>query len=350
MSSIDPISSEKARNLLDTLIGANPRSSQSLLYELVRYMVSSQTLYRYRSLLVDLKTLLTPIREFEIEEARHGIEMLAADGDILVNRGAIHPSPLLAIRLDRQRFKFISTLPTRRLAAIFEGDWNREETTRICRATDPEDVARRIVENRGALISPEAWAGLEHEPASDENWLAALEQRLANQPHPPQPIHRDARLDWEWFPIGSQPLYWRRGEAPHGSRIWRALGQSRYWRYALTRNGPPAVEENIPLTRDEAHRTIFAIARIKGLSIPVSIEEFTDGFCLAIPPILPYAELRYLTTLARSRNYGPSVVRWIFGNENRRQIINILETRLGLKFPIPDGLREESRETRYDHA
>jgi hypothetical protein len=342
MTRIESMTPQEAYMFLFELTGADPMQGVAVA-ELVRNVVSSHSRCRYQRLLHEVINLIAPVREVTPEHARVVIDALEADGDILVSRGAVGVTPIRAVQLDEQTFKFMSSLPTRRLGGLFPGDWICHEATRLCRPAEPSRMRRLIAAHGGVLLSAAAWAGLNHEPPADEAWLAAIEQRLADHPNQPESHVFDHRLDWQWLDYGETALTWQKAEAAEGRRLWRGINFRGYWIYAMTRAGSPATQPWLPLTRNEMYRTIFALARVRaegaGHAIPTAISHQVDGTVIALPPLLPYAEYRYLTVLARSRQSRPATVRWKFSQARLPQVLEILEQRLGLRLSggIPPG-------------
>ena len=337
MTSIESITSFEAVQFLQDLTGADPLHGEAVA-ELARHVISSRKRSGFHRLFRDIATLMSPVREVTPEEMRVVIEALEADGDIIINHGIVWVTPIRAIQLDELIFKFMSSLPTKRLIDLFPGDWSCHESTRTCKSLQPWSMADQITANGGILLSAEGWAGLDREPAADALWLSTLEQQLIDHPNLPDSADLETgrhKREWEWLQADGSTLRWRRGEAPAGIRIWRALKFNGYMLYALTQSGSPAVQPWLRLRRDDAHRTIFALARTaksNGWKIPVSISDRPDGAVLTIPPILPYAEYRYLTVLAMSRASEQSSIRWQFSFTRLPRILEILDSRLGIQF------------------
>ncbi|MFZ4984349.1 MAG: hypothetical protein ACOYLF_02715 [Blastocatellia bacterium] len=338
MTRIETMSSQDATLLLYELTGADPARS-SAVAELIRHLVSSHSPWRYQSLLGEVATFMRPVREIHCDETRFVLDALETDGDIVVNGGAIHATPIRAIQLDVQSFRFMSSLPTKRLAGLFPGDWSCLESTRRYRPSDPWQVESMLREKGGVLLTPEGWAGLDYEPLADQTWLAGLEQCTETDAFPPESQVFSHRMEWQWLKYGGTALTWQRGSAPLGTRIWRGINLRGYWVYALTRSRSPIDQPWLKLSRNDAHRTIFALARLKGIPIPVTLERAGAGtdrdlMVLTLPPLLPYAEYRYLSVLASGRHSGPNAVRWRMAEARAWSIFEMLEHRLGVTPPI----------------
>lgn len=341
MSVIESSSPREAHRSLYELTGADPMRGVAVA-ELARHMLTIRSAWRYQRLMREIANLISPVREVSPEELRIIIDSLEADGDLTIEGGAVRATPIRAIRLDDWTFKFVSSLTTRRLASLFPGDWTCRESMRICHPIEPWNIAGRVAANGGRLFSAEDWAGLDDSPLADEEWLATVEERLTGYPHPPESEIYGHKMNWEWFsPDGPNTESrtesgterrpgWRRGKPPDGVRLWRGINIRQYWVYALTRAGSPVDQPWLQLRRDEAHRTIFALARTAGLTVPLSIRQEENLVELTIPPFLPDAEFRYLTVASRLRHSAPHAVRWKFSRSRAPHILEILERRLGL--------------------
>lgn len=337
MTSIESITPQDGYMLLYELTGADPTRS-SAVAELVRHLVSSHSPWRYQSLLGEVTRLIKPVREIDSEEIRLVIEALEADGDLVVNGGAIHATPIRAIRLDGQSLRFMSSLPTKRLADLFPGSWSCQESTRSCQPADSSRIEMMLRERNGALLTPEGWAGLDYEPQADEDWLAGVESRMLTDAFSPESEVFDHRMTWQWLKYGETSLRWEKAPAPQSARLWRGINLRGYWVYALTRSGSPIEMEWLKLARNDAYRAIFALARSRAIPVPVRLElggagSNPDTVVLTLPPVLPYAEYRYLTALANSRHSGPHGVRWWLNRARAIPVVEILEKRLCVKFP-----------------
>jgi hypothetical protein len=337
MTRIETMTSQDAYLLLYELTGADPARS-SAVAELIRHLVSSHSPWRYQSLLGEVTRLIKPVREIEPEEIRFIVDALEADGDLVINGGAIHATPIRAIQLDRQTFRFMSSLPTKRLASIFPGDWSCHESTRSCHPGDPQRMEVLVQDRDGVLLTPEGWAGVDYEPPASQNWLTVMEQRLLTDAFPPESQVFSHKMSWQWLRYGTTSLTWEKGPAPLSARLWRGINLRGYWVYALTQSGSPIESPWLKMARNDAYRAIFALARSKSIPIPVLLESGGGGtggemVVLTLPPVLPYAEYRYLTALASTRHSGPHGVRWRISVARVFQVVELLEKRLGVTFP-----------------
>lgn len=332
MTRIESVTAKDAYFLFFELTGADP-SRASAVAELIRHLVSGHSPWRYQSLLAEVTRLISPIREIDPEEIRYVVDALESDGDLVVNGGAIHATPIRAIQLDDRSFRFMSSLPTKRLATIFPGDWSCQESTRSCQPGDPAQLGTMLRERGGVLLSAEGWAGLDYEPSADQDWLAGIEQRLATDAFPPELQVFSHKMSWQWLKYGATALTWEKGLAPLNARLWRGINLRGYWVYALTQGGSPLEAPWLKLARNDAHRAIFALARSKAIPIPVRLEGDGESMTLTLPPFLPYAEYRYLTALANGRQSSSSGVRWRLPGARLWATVRILEERLGVAFP-----------------
>ena len=341
MTRVESMTSQDACLLLFELTGADPERS-SAVAELVRHLVSSHSPWRYQSLLGEVTRMVSPVRDIDPQEIRHIIEALESDGDLMINGGAIHATPIRAIQLDDRIFRFVSSLPTKRLASIFPGDWVCQESVRSCQPGDPAQLGRMIRERGGVLLSAEGWAGLEYEPTADQDWLAGIEQRLVTDAFPPESQVFSHKMSWQWLNYGATSLTWEKGPAPPNARLrarlWRGINLRGYWVYAFTGDGSPLEAPWLKLARNDAHRAIFAFARSKAIPIRVRLEPASgradgDWMVLTLPPFLPFAEYRYLTALASGRQSALHSVRWRLPGARVGSTIEMLEKRLGVTFP-----------------
>lgn len=336
MTRIESMTTDDAYMLLFELTGADP-SRATAVAELIRHLVSGHSPWRYQSLLAEVTRLISPIREIDPEEIRFVVDALEADGDLVINGGAIHATPIRAIQLDGQSFRFMSSLPTKRLATIIPGNWSCQESTRSCQPGDPAQLGTMLRVRGGVLLSAEGWAGLDYEPSADQDWLAHIEQRLETDAFPPELQVFSHKMSWQWFKYGTTALTWEKGPAPLNARLWRGINLRGYWVYALTQAGSPLEAPWLKLARNDAHRAIFALARSKAIPIPFRLEPVGavqgGSMLLTLPPFLPYAEYRYLTALANGRQSSSSGVRWRLPGSRLGATVRILEERLGVAFP-----------------
>jgi hypothetical protein len=337
MTRIESMTTDDAYMLLFDLTGANP-SRASAVAELIRHLVSGHSPWRYQSLLAEVTRLISPIREIDPEEIRYVVDALESDGDLVINGGAIHATPIRAIQLDSQSFRFMSSLPTKRLATLFPGDWSCQESMRSCQPGDPAQLGTLLRARGGVLLTAEGWAGLDYEPYADQDWLAHLEQRLETDAFPPESQVFSHKMSWQWLKYEGNALTWQKGPPPLNARIWRGINLRGYWVYALTASRSPIEMPWVKLARNDAHRAIFAFARSMAIPIPVKLEPMGtgegEGGLLTLPPFLPYAEYRYLTALANGRQSSSSGVRWRLPATRVGATVRMLEDRLGIAFPM----------------
>lgn len=337
MTRIESMTTDDAYMLLFELTGADP-SRATAVAELIRHLVSGHSPWRYQSLLAEVTRLISPIREIDPEEIRFVVDALDTDGDLVINGGAIHATPIRAIQLDGQSFRFMSSLPTKRLATLFPGDWSCQESMRSCQPGDPAQLGTLLRARGGVLLSAEGWAGLDYEPSADQDWLALIEQRLETDAFPPESQVFSHKMSWQWLKYGGNALTWQKGPAPLNARIWRGINLRGYWVYALTLSRSPIEMPWVKLARNDAHRAIFAFARSMAIPIPLRLErmgtDIGEGVLLTLPPFLPYAEYRYLNALASGRQLTPSGVHWRLPAARLKATIRMLEDRLGLTFPM----------------
>ncbi|NBO64542.1 MAG: hypothetical protein EBU88_06820 [Acidobacteria bacterium] len=337
MTRIESTTVQDASLSLYELTGADPERA-SAVAELVRYLVSSHSPWRYQTLLGEVSRLISPVREIHQDEIRFVLDALESDGDLVVNGGAVHATPIRAIKLDEQNFRFLSSLPTKRLAGLFPGDWICHESMRSCHPGDLGRFGSMLRDRGGVLLTPPEWAGLEFEPLADEPWLQALGERMENEAFPPESQIFSHKMDWQWLKYGEKSLTWEKGLATEGARLWRGINLRGYWVFALTRSGSPIEEPWLRLSRNDAYRAVFAIARLEQISIPVKLELVSGGnVCgtttLTLPPVLPFAEHRFLTVVASSRYSGPGGSRWKLSESQTWSTVEILERRLGINVP-----------------
>ena len=124
-------------------------------------------------------------------------DRLERDGDlVLAAGGVLYSMPLRAIDRGQGVLRFASSLSTRRLAAQVVGIWTVAGTSRTCQVADADQARAAIVAAGGIVISPWDWACLDRTARADQDWLEALDRRLAAEPETPASLERDESLVW----------------------------------------------------------------------------------------------------------------------------------------------------------
>ena len=259
-------------------------------------------------------------------------EGLEYEGDLTASTGGVlHVSPVRAIRLDEGVHRIVSSLPSHRIRNNLPGELVVDGLRRVHRfAPNKQPEALHAVQALGgAVVSPQAWAGLGLAPIADRAWLDSLDQRLEWRREAPGSLERDGPLDWQSLTLTPDGPRWRRGpESP--SRLWRARTSYGRWIWAWgPEGGSPSSEAFVSLFADDANRTLFALARTAEQCVPAPLSRDGAFACLRLREWLPRPEFRYLSCIAVASRIE-SQQQWSIPVSRVDDVLETLNRQLGL--------------------
>ena len=322
------LDSSIARERLHERLGVEPTSDEALA-DLLRTGVHARGQTPRALALGRVSRLLRPVVDVDEERLATACDSLVREGDLICAPGAVlAATPLRAVPLASRVARLYSSLPNTTLAALLGVPSENRGATRTVVWED--GLSASVEKAGGRVLSPEAWAGLDHVPPADDALLSRLDERLAWESETAGSLEGDGLLDWlGWVPDG-QPPAWRREAG--GSRLWWARtayrGHRRAW---AAGNGSPAECSFISLTADEADRTRFALLRLAGASPPVFIERSEGHSILEVPAWLPRPEYRWLSLQAEMIDDSSQGARWRLPPDEESLVAALLSKRLGLK-------------------
>jgi hypothetical protein len=189
-----------------------------------------------------------------------------------------------------------------------------------------DDLAELVAELGGALVTPEAWAGLDRAAKADATFLAELAQRLEWEASSAGSLEKDGALEWRtWEPTG-QPARWRRSDE---GRLWWARTRFGGHHRAWTAGAPPSTSPFVELSADDADRARFALSREAGGGPTLVVRRTGERAIIEVPPWLPRPEFRWLS-LHAERSSESKEPRWEVAADDEATITKVLTERLGL--------------------
>lgn len=285
------------------------------------------------------RMLLTAVsRHLNMDDAamlplRRTLDALERAGDVLAGPGGrVAPAPVQRVTLPTGDALLVGGVPTATLLEVASGCLVTEGYPRRVTASSAVwDTLLATLE--GCTVSVGRWSGLDDAPAADDTWLASLTERWES-----------SRLLGGLFHLGSLPSSARQGYRPATAVRPQPYG----WTAAPTLSAHTLVRWRdgradwhfgwtgaddgrcLPLGRDEATRTRFALDRAAGGNLPVRVRPTGDGTSVQIDGQLPAAEYRYLLATSQevvregySTAYTVPAGAW-------DEVAQILRTSLGL--------------------
>ncbi len=298
--------------------------STDALSDLLRAEVHARKHAPRAATLARVARLLAPAVLVDEERLDEVCDALEREGDfVLAPGGVLFATPTRAVAV-KTGARVFSSVPTRVLAAALGREVSATGATRTVASSD--GLAEAIAKVSGAMVTPEAWAGLDRTPAADAAFLANLDQRLEWEALGAGSLEKDGALEWRtWQATSEGARWWRSNEG----RLWWARtrfgGHYRAW----TASASPSTSPFVVLRADEADRASFALSReVAGASV-LRIERSGTRATIEVPGWLPRPEYRWLslhaTPVAESKG-----VRWEVAADDEAQITKLLTERLGL--------------------
>lgn len=293
-------------------------------------------------------SLLAPACAVDEAKVIEVCRALERRGDLLGGAGGlVGPAPLRLIEGHRERLLVVGSLPTSTLRALLPGgdvSPGVDRTTRVPIGDRPA-LLEKARATGARVLSAEEWAGLSRSPAADSAWLDDLAQRAANEGDSHE-VDLSTRWDdvfvYEPPPPENPTRRWQR-PAPSGiqsegsatpaqARLLRARqsgGWSAYgWGVLRARGELP--RPFVPLTRDEARRTEFAVDRASARPRGLRIEMENELCVLTLDMALPSAEYRFLLSLAEERREDVWPAKLCFTRDAWTRAASTLAERLGV--------------------
>ncbi len=311
--------------------GLGAASGGETVWEALRQGVCAYGIVTRRRLLGEVARHLRVTDDEGLAALRRSLEALEAAGDVLVGSGGrVAAAPLRVVRLPGREALLVGAAPARDLDAVSL----REGAPR--RFVWSEEASRWLQTERGACeVAAAVWARLDRAPEAGEALVAALVTRVQVA----ETTGTMARVDgvsvttWQrYVPAATarrQGLGWREGGAPDGPALlrWREGGADWTFGWANPASWPRALH----LTRDEATRLRFALDRIAGGGIPVSVAIEGERVSLRVEGSLPSAEYRYLAAACEeiARELRATVYR--LPSAAWPEVAATLQARLGLR-------------------
>jgi hypothetical protein len=314
---------EEAVKRLAQLPGDAPNSIESLC-ELVRAEVHARQHAPRAAMLSRVARLLAPAMIIEEHRLDEVCDALEREGDVvLATGGIIHATPTRVVALKKSA-RIFSSLPTRTLAEALGREVYAKGATRSVVSVDR--LAEAVATISGAMVTPEAWAGVDRTPPADATFLAKLEQRLEWQALGAGSLEKDSALEWRTWQSTPEGLQWRRNNE---GRLWWARtrfgGHYRAW----TASGSPSTSPFVELNPDDADRARFALSReVAGASVLLVVRSDKRA-TLEFSAWLPRPEYRWLSLHAEPLPNSKGL-RWQIAAHEEAMITKLLTERLGL--------------------
>jgi hypothetical protein len=220
-------------------------------------------------------------------------------------------------------------VPTRGLANALGREVSAKGASRTIASVD--GLTEAVAKVGGAMVPPEAWAGLDRSPNADTVFLEKLDQRLEWQALGAGALEKDGALEWRSWQVTPEGARWRRSN--EGQLWWartRFGGHHRAW----TASASPATSPFVTLSPDDADRARFALSRIAEGPSVLRVERSGKRVTIEVPGWLPRPEYRWLSLHAAPVAESRGLL-WQFSADSEDQITKFLFERLGLTVGTP---------------
>lgn len=317
------VNREDGAKRLAQLLGGPPSSIEAL-SDLVRGEVHARHHAPRAATLSRVARLLTPAVIVEGERLDEICDALEREGDVVLGPGGVlYATPTRVVAL-KSSARVFSSVPTRTLAAAVGREVSAKGATRTVASVD--GLAEAVVKLGGAMVAPEAWAGLDRTPPADAAFLAKLEARREWQALGAGSLENDGALEWRTWQSTAEGMRWRRSN--EGQLWWARTRFGGHYR-AWTATGSPSTSPFVALSPDDADRARFALAReVVGASV-LRIERSGKRVTMEVPGWLPRPEYRWLSLHAAPAPESKGM-RWEVTSDDETQITKLLTERLGL--------------------
>lgn len=234
--------------------------------------------------------------------------------------GRLAAAPLRVVRLAAGRYLVLGTVPTHLLAAELPalriaaapGVLRRAWASGDVQVEEEVEVQMRRV--GGRVLDGARWAG--DAPRADEAWLAELDMRSGDLrlDGMDTPMWSSPSSEWQRYApraqVPEQHRRWRHVEKEEGTGLLRARQPGGYHAYAWATKGESGALRLLPLRRDEARRTMFALDAASGAPVELVGRRQGDAVVLEVGVALPLAEYRYLLACGERLNWEGFPVRY----------------------------------------
>lgn len=317
------VTREEAVKRLAQLPGGAPDSIESL-SELVRAEVHARQHAPRAATLSRVARLLSPAVIIEEDRLDEVCDALEREGDVVLAPGGIlYATPTRVVALEKTA-RIFSSVATRALATALGRELSAKGATRAVASLD--GLAEAVASIRGAMVTPEAWAGFDPTPPADAAFLAKLEQRLEWQALGSGSLEKDSALEWRTWQSTPEGMRWRRSDK---GRLWWARTRFGGHHRAWTASASPSTSPFVELSPDDADRARFALAReVPGASV-LRVGRSGGSASLDLPAWLPRPEYRWLSLHAEPIP-DTKGFRWEVAADDESMITTLLAERLGL--------------------
>ncbi|WP_437515163.1 hypothetical protein [Sorangium sp. So ce1099] len=224
------------------------------------------------------------------------VRTLEAIGDLSAGPGGeVACAPLRGVRVSAGRWLLVGTLPSSEMTTI----GHMAGLPRRLSVSEDQAVQAWVEERSGRVIDVARWAGLDRS-APHDRWLGKLAARLDAASRFED---RASALSWDdlgiYQPKGedaSRAARWKRGPLGGEPALVRARQTGGWSAYAWARASGDK-RAFVPLTGDEARRTMFAVDAAAGLPVRFDVTRTDGGQEIALPVLLPAAEYRLLAAV-----------------------------------------------------
>lgn len=293
------------------------------------------------SLVRRVAQLLQPVCAVEEARVDEACRALSRRGDIMGGPGGrVAAAPLRLVEAHGDRLLVIGSLPTVTLRRLLPGAEVSPGVGRTARIpAESRAGLREAIQGIGGRWMPaEEWAGLLRTPHADAAWLEDLAQRLSSEGE-----SSGAALTTRWDDTsvydpafdGDPARRWQRRattETPGLVRAKQAGGWLAYG-WGVLRGANELPRPFVGLTRDEGRRTEYALDRAAGRPRSLVVEVDHGLWWVALDPLVPAAEYRFLLAMAEERREDGWPVRLGFTGDAWGRARAMLEERLGILLP-----------------
>lgn len=320
---LSPITREEAVNRLARLPGGAPDSIEALC-ELVRAEAHARQHAPRAATLSRVARLLAPAVSIGEERLDEICNALEREGDVVLGPGGtLYATPTRVVAL-KNSARVFSSVPTRTLTVAVGREVSAKGATRSVAAV--EGLAEAVVKLGGAMVTPEAWAGLDRTPPADAAFLAKLEERMEWQALGAGSLEKDGALEWRTWYSTPEGMRWRRSNE---GRLWWARmrfgGHYRAW----TATGSPSTSPFVALSPDDADRARFALSREVAGASTLRVVRSGKRVTVELPGWIPRPEYRWLSLHAEPKPETKGL-RWEVAADDETMITKLLAERLGL--------------------
>ncbi|MBU0662942.1 MAG: hypothetical protein KJ990_00200 [Proteobacteria bacterium] len=313
--------------------------SKDLLAETLRSELAARLVCTTRALCNKVISTLEPVQETSIDELKEVLAELELNGDVTCgSKGQVAASPLRAIRVGEGRYRLHGSVASRKLIDTFpEMPLSLGLNRLLSSSEDQDSISDKIAKLGGIVLNPERWAGLSKTPRADTEWLSSLDVMLDNDSWKIPAGSLDNGLNDVWQSYKSEAKgkpqndRWKKSGSEEHGRLWRAWHERGWYLFAWTSGKSPSMNPCIKLNSDHARRTMFAMDRIIGNPVPVSLTREKDRVFFRIAGFLPVAEYRYLSTVGEYTGKQGNYYCFEIPSDLWSKACQITEDRLGIK-------------------